>query len=115
MVISKGQIWWVDLGEPAGSEPGYKRPVVIISADSFNTSRIQTVTAAVITSNLNLAEAPGNIFLTQNESGLNKESVINVTQIVTIDKTNLIEMAGQLKSSIIQRLNQGLKIALDLK
>ncbi|TGK22050.1 type II toxin-antitoxin system PemK/MazF family toxin, partial [Leptospira stimsonii] len=82
----RGDIWWVDLGIPFGSEPVFKRPVLIIQDDSFNESNISTVVSIAITSNLNLSEAPGNVLISKKESNLSKDSVVNVSQIVTLDK-----------------------------
>jgi mRNA interferase MazF len=87
--VRRGEIWWVSLDEPRGSEPGYRRPVVIVQSDDFNRSRIQTVIAAVISSNLNLARAPGNVFLRARNTGLPKDSVANVSQLITVDKAFL--------------------------
>ncbi len=115
MNFKKGEIWWVDLDEPSGSEPGYKRPVVIVQSDNFNKSKIQTVIVAVITSNLNLAKAPGNIKLGATKNiGLKKESIINVSQVITLDKSYLIEKTGKLSTSQRQDLNEGLKLVLDI-
>ena len=115
MKYKRGEIWWADLDEPRGSEPGYRRPVVIIQADDFNKSKISTIVVAVITSNLALAKAPGNVSLGINKRiGLNKESVINVSQIITLDKTYLTEKAGSLSSVHKQSLEEGLKLVLDI-
>ncbi len=112
--MKRGEIWWASLEEPRGSEPGYKRPVVIISSDAFNQSRIQTVIVAVVTSNLRLANAPGNISLSKKDSGLAKESVINISQILTIDKSFLTEKISRLPDKKIVALNEGLKLSLSL-
>ena len=85
----RGELWWAQLPPPEGSEPRYRRPVLILSADSFNRSAIRTVVAVVVTSNTRLAAAPGNVFLTTTETGLGKDSVVNVSQIVTLDKAFL--------------------------
>ena len=115
MNFKKGEIWWADLDEPRGSEPGYRRPVVIVQSDDFNKSKIKTVIVAVITSNLNLAKAPGNIKLGATKSiGLKKESVINVSQVVTLDKSYLTEKAGKLSANQRQELNEGLELVLDI-
>jgi len=115
MDFKKGEIWWADLDEPRGSEPGYKRPVVIVQSDDFNKSRIRTIVVAVITSNLRLADAPGNIKLgaTKNIS-LGKESVINISQLITLDKSYLTEKTGKLSVDQRHELNDGLKLVLDL-
>jgi mRNA interferase MazF len=115
MTFKKGDIWWADLDEPRGSESGYRRPVVIIQSDDFNKSKIRTVIIAVITSNLNLAKAPGNISLgLSKQSGLNKKSVINISQLVTLDKTYLTEKVGRLNPIQRQELDAGLKLVLNL-
>lgn len=112
--MKRGEIWWASLEEPRGSEPGYKRPVVIISADAFNQSKIQTVIVAVVTSNLRLANAPGNISLAKRDSDLSKGSVINVSQLLTIDKSFLIEKVGRLPDKKIAALDEGLKLSLSI-
>ncbi len=111
----RGEIWWADLGLPFGSEPGFKRPVVIIQDDSFNKSKIQTVIVASITTNLNLADAPGNVYIESEESGLSKVGVINISQISTIDKRRLIERVKILPSSIMEELDFGIKIILNIR
>ena len=100
--------------EPTGSEPGYRRPLVIIQSDAFNRSRIQTVVAVVLTSNLKLADAPGNFLLDRTKSGLRADSVINVSQLMTVEKTFLTERAGKLTSTQMQRLEAGLRLVLSL-
>ncbi|WP_036064006.1 type II toxin-antitoxin system PemK/MazF family toxin [Leptospira noguchii] len=110
----RGEIWWVDLGIPFGSEPGFKRPVLIIQDDSFNQSNISTVVSIAITSNLNLSEAPGNVLISKKESSLSKDSVVNVSQIVTLDKERFIKRAGKLKSSKINEVETGLKLVTGL-
>ncbi|MBI9097516.1 MAG: type II toxin-antitoxin system PemK/MazF family toxin [Spirochaetaceae bacterium] len=110
----RGEIWWVDLGIPFGSEPGYKRPVVIIQDDSFNKSKIQTVIVASITSNMNLVNAPGNVHLEKEESKLLKDSVINISQITTLDKQRLIENISILSPSTMNEIDYGLRIILNI-
>ena len=114
MVIKRGEIRWAALPEPAGSGPGYKRPVLIIQSDEFNISKINTIIAAVITSNIRLAAAPGNVLLSSKNSKLPKESVINVSQIITIDKAFLSEKVHTLSREIIAQVDEGLKIVLKL-
>jgi len=114
MVTKRGEIWWAELPEPVGSGPGYKRPLLIIQSNDFNKSEISTVIAAVITSNLRLAAAPGNILLPAKKSKLPKESVINVSQIITIDKSLLTEKIHQLPNNIIAQVDEGLKLVLKL-
>ena len=92
--MERGEVWWAQLPDPSASEPGYRRPVVIIQSDSFNRSRIRTVIAVVLTSNLHLAEAPGNLLISASESGLPRDSVANVSRVITVDWDFLIEKAG---------------------
>jgi mRNA interferase MazF len=113
--MTRGEIWWVDLGVPSGSEPGFRRPVLIIQDDSFNESRIGTVIVAAITSNLNLADAPGNVPLQKKESGLTKDSVVNMSQIVTVDKDRLLERAGKLRSDRMREVESGMRLVLGLE
>jgi mRNA interferase MazF len=115
MVIKRGSIWWADLDLPVGSSPGYRRPVMIVQSDSFNKSKINTVVVVVITSNLRLAEAPGNVLIKKEDSGLEKDSVINVSQIITIDKEILTEFIGILEAKYIKKVEQGIKTVLFLK
>jgi len=112
--VKRGEIWWASLEEPRGSEPGFRRPVVIISTNEFNKSKILTVIVAVITSNIRLAEAPGNFKLTKKGTGLDRESVVNVTQLLTLDKSYLNEKSGKLNTKQNQLLNYGLQLALNL-
>lgn len=114
MVVHRGEIWWAGLPDPRGSEPGYRRPVVIVQANSFNRSKINTIIAAVITSNLRLAEAPGNVMLPRSDSHLSKDSVINVSQLITLDKSFLIERIGKLKKKRLASLDDGLHLVLSL-
>lgn len=110
--MTRGEIWWAYLRKPIGSEPGYKRPVVIIQADSFTQSGINTVICVALTSNFALAEIGYNILLKKSESGLPKDSVINVSQIVTLDKEYLDECAGSIAARSLEKLNTSLKIVL---
>ena len=112
--MQRGEIWWADLDEPRGSAPGFKRPLVVIQADAFNRSRIQTVVCAVVTSNLRLADAPGNVFVSKRESGLPRDSVVNISQIVTIDRSALTERVAKLSARISQRIDDGLRLVLEL-
>lgn len=113
-MTSKGSICWADLGEARGSRPAKRRPVLIIQSDPFNTSRLNTTIAAVITSNTALAAMPGNVFLPAAVSGLPKDSVINVTALVTLDKTGLDEPAGHLPASLMSDVERGLRRVLGL-
>jgi mRNA interferase MazF len=112
--MRRGEIWWASLSEPAGSGPGFRRPLLIISADSFNQSRINTVIAAAITSNLRLAAAPGNIEIPVRGTGLSRPSVVNVSQIVTVDRTALTERLGRLNAELLRQVENGLRLALSL-
>lgn len=112
--MQRGDVWWASLGEPRGSEPGHRRPLLIVQADAFNRSRIQTVLALVITSNTALAEAPGNVLLPAKAAGLPRESVVNVSQLVTIDKRYLAKRSGKLKPEQLRAVEDGLRLVLDL-
>ncbi len=110
----RGEIWWATLPAPVGSEPGYRRPVLVIQDDTFNQSPISTVIIAVVTSNLQLAQAPGNVLLPCNATGLPKDSVANVSQILTIDKGFLEERVGALPSHLQEKVDEGLRTILYL-
>jgi mRNA interferase MazF len=112
--VRRGEIWWASLPEPQGSGPGFRIPVVVIQSNSFNESRIRTVIVAVITSNLRLADAPANVLLSTGESRLPRDSVINVSQILTLDKSFLTERVSMLPTGVMERINAGLELALDL-
>jgi len=112
--LQRGEIWWAELPEPRRSEPGFRRPVLVIQANSFNRSRIQTVVVAVVTGNLQLAPAPGNVLLPMRASGLPKDSVINVSQLLTLDRAFLTERAGALSSRLQSAVDAGLRVVLDL-
>lgn len=113
-MIQRGEIWWAALPTPSGSEPGYKRPLLIVQSDDFNRSQIRAVVAIVITSNLRLSDAPGNVYLPRRSSGLSKDSVANVSQSVTVDKSFLIEKAGKLRASELLEVEAGVRLALSL-
>jgi len=112
--MTRGEIWWASLRRPLGSEPGFRRPVLIIQSNIYNKSKINTVICAVITSNLNLADVGNNIFLNSTESHLPKDSVINISQIITIDKAYLYQPVGVVNSKILHRLDNGLKTVLGI-
>lgn len=112
--MRRGEIWWASLPEPSGSGPGFRRPLLIISANSFNDSRIATVVAAVITSNLRLADAPGNVRLRASGTGLSKPSVVNVSQIITVDKSFLTERVGRLAPRQLADVDEGLRLVLSV-
>ncbi len=112
MKVSQGEVWWADLPDPAGSGPGFRRPVIVVQGDSLNRSRIATIVCVPLTSNLQWAEAPGNIVLTADETDLPKESVANVSQIVAIDRSLLTKRAGKLSSRHFSLLLGGIDIVL---
>jgi len=108
----RGQVWWVDLGEPRGSAPAYRRPVVIVSSDRFNRSRIRTVIISAITSNVALGSAPGNVALPAGAAGLDRDSVVNISQLLTIDKGALDGHVGEVPSAALRQIDDGLRLAL---
>lgn len=112
--MQRGSIWWASLPDAVGSMPGYRRPVLVVQSDSFNRSHINTVIALVLTSNVRLATAPGNVLLPARVTGLPKDSVANVSQVVTIDKTLLTEHVGQLPSKEMRQIEEGLRRVLSL-
>lgn len=113
-MIRRGEIWWASLPEPTASEPGYRRPVLVVQSDDFNRSRIATIIAVVITSNLKLAQAPGNVLLPRKATGLVKDSVANVSQVITIDKSFLTERVGTLPLHLLEQVEVGLRLVLSL-
>lgn len=113
-MIERGQVWWAALDAPRGSEPGFRRPVLIVQSDAFNRSRIRTVIAVALTSNLRLIDAPGNVLVPAKASGLPKDAVANVSQVVTIDKDYLADLAGRLRGSFLADVDAGLRIVLGL-
>ena len=114
MVISRGDIYWAELGKPTGSRPAKRRPVLIVQSDPYNASRLATVLAAVITSNTALATMPGNVFLPAVATGLPRESVVNVTALVTLNKADLTDRVGDVPPSLIREVDRGLRRVLDL-
>ena len=113
-MISQGDVWWADLAEPAGSGPGYRRPVVVIQGDSFNRSSLRTVVAVPLSSNLRWADAPGNVRLASRSTGLNRDSVANVSQVITIDRDVLREPAAHVKGQLLKDVENGLRLVLAL-
>jgi mRNA interferase MazF len=113
--IRRGEIWWASLPEPVASEPGSRRPLLVVQSDSFNRSRVQTVLAVVLTTNLDRADAPGNVFLSRKETGLPKDSVANVTQVVTADRRFLTERVSVLPARRLAEVGSGLLLVLDLE
>ncbi len=114
MVIERGEVWWADLGEPDGSEPGYRRPVIIVQSDAFNRSRLSTIIAVVLMTKLRLLESPGNVLVSAKMSGLPRDSVANITQVITIDRDFLLERAGRLRGQPLKDLEKGLRLVLGL-
>ena len=112
--MRRGEIWWADLPEPVGAAPGYRRPVLILQADSFTTSRIATVVVVVLSTNLRLAAAPGNVLISAHESGLPHDSVINVSQLATLDKTTLDREVGRATTRTLAAVEEGVRLVLDL-
>jgi mRNA interferase MazF len=112
MVINQGDIFWVDLGEPTGSEPAFRHPHVVVQNNIFNKSRINTVVICSLTSNLRRAESPGNVLLEKGEANLSKSSVINVTQIFTVDKRDLIEKIGSLSDKRLAQVLEGIELLI---
>lgn len=113
-MIRRGEIWWASLPDPRGSEPGFRRPVVVVQSDGFNRSRIGTVIAVVVTSTVRLAEAPGNVLLKRRESGLSKDSVANVSQVITLDRSLLIDRVKSLPDARLRDVENGLRLVLSL-
>jgi mRNA interferase MazF len=114
LVIERGGIYWADLGQPSGSRPAKRRPVLVISADAYNRSRLATALAAVITSNTRLAAMPGNVFLPAASTGLPRDSVVNVTALVTLNKTDLADRVGDLSGELLSDVERGLRRVLNL-
>ena len=112
--MRRGQVWWGDLGEAHGSAPAGLRPLVIVSDDAYNQSRIATVTVVPVTTNLRWARAPGNVFLPSGAGGLREDSVANVTQVATVDRADLGEQLGKLDGALIRQVDAGLRRALGL-
>ena len=114
MVVQRREVWWADLDEPRGSEPGFRRPVLVVQADAFNRSRLRTVLCVVLTSNMRLLDAPGNVLLSVSASGLPKDSVVNVSQVITLDEDYLTERAGRVPAKLMAEVDAGLRLVLDL-
>lgn len=112
--MKRGEIWWASLPPASGSGPGYRRPVLIVQSNAFNESRISTVLVAVMTSNLAIAQAPGNVRIGKSQSSLPRPTVVNVSQILTIDRQFLTERVRRLPSAAMQRVNQGLRLVFSL-
>ncbi|WP_066042054.1 type II toxin-antitoxin system PemK/MazF family toxin [Herbiconiux solani] len=114
MVIARGEIWWSQLGEPQGSEPGGRRPVLIIQSDAFNRSAIATCIVVSVTSNTSVAGHPGNVFVPSSASGLPRDSVVNVSQVATVDRAVLVARAGSLPAYLLEEVERGMRVVLDV-
>jgi mRNA interferase MazF len=112
--LARGDVWWADLPDPQGSEPGYRRPLLIVQNDLFNRSRLRTVLVVVLTGNIRLVDAPGNVLVPAKASGLPRDSVANVSQVITIDRNALTERVGRLPGPIVDQVASGLRLALAL-
>jgi mRNA interferase MazF len=112
VVIQRGEIWWADRGEPRGSELGLRRPLLIVQSDAFNRSRIETTIAVALTSNLQLVAAPGNVLVPKRASGLPRDSMANVSQLVTVGRDTLTERVGRLSSNLLAAVDAGLRLVL---
>ena len=113
-MITRGEIHWADLGAASGSRPAKRRPVLVVQSDPYNASRLATVVAVVITSNTSLAAMPGNVFLPATATGLPRDSVVNVTAVVTLNKTDLTDRAGGLSPSLMHEVDRGLRRVFEL-
>lgn len=113
-MISRGEVWWATLAPPVGSEPGFRRPVVVAQADSYNRSRLNTVLVIAMTSNLDRANDPGNVLVRNQESGLDRHSVINVTNLIALDRSVLERRVGALPAYLIEQVDAGLRRVLAL-
>ncbi|MCY3610782.1 MAG: type II toxin-antitoxin system PemK/MazF family toxin [Gemmatimonadetes bacterium] len=114
MVVARREVWWADLDEPRDSEPGFRRPVLIVQADAFNRSRLRTVIGVALSSNTRLLDAPGNVLLQAASTGLPRDSVANVTQLLTLDEDYLTDRAGQVSRKLMERVESGLRLVLAL-
>lgn len=114
MVVERGEIWWANLPEPVGSNPGFRRPVLIIQSNQFNRSLINTVVVAIITSNTKLVGSSGNVLITSKQSNLPKDSVVNITQLYTMDESLLIEFVGEISDKKMLQVDKGLRLVLSL-
>lgn len=112
--MNRGDVWWVDFGQPFGSEPGYRRPVIVMQAEPFNRSRIDTVIVVPMTTNAELGAAPGNVLCSSKQTGLRKPSVANVSQLAVIDRRRLQEKVGAIPAQLMSRLEDGVRLVLAL-
>lgn len=114
MVVQRREVWWAELEKPRGSEPGFRRPILVVQSDAFNRSRLRTVIGIVLTSNMRLLDAPGNVLLPAEATGLPKDSVANITQIVTLDIDFLAERSGRIPPKLMAQVDAGVKLVLAL-
>ena len=112
MVVERRDVWWTNLAEPGGSDSGARRPLLIVQADPFNRSRLRTVLAVVLSSNIRLLDAPGNVLVPAAESGLPRDAVANVAQLVTLDRDYLDEKVGRISGEVMERIDAGLRLVL---
>jgi mRNA interferase MazF len=113
MVVRQGDIWWIDLGEPSGSAPGYRHPHVVVQNNVFNASKIRTVLVCPLTTNLKRTRAPGNVLLNRGEAKLRRPSVVNVSQVIAVDRADLIEHIGRLSGSRVRQIVQGIALLIE--
>lgn len=113
MVVEQGEIYWIDLGEPGGSEPAYKHPHIVLQNNLFNSSKINTIVMCSLTSNLKRGLSPGNVTLTKGEANLAKKSIVNITQIYTIDKSDICEKIGKVSNKKFSEILAGIKLLIE--
>ena len=113
-MIARDEIWWAELPDPIGSAPGHRRPVLVVQSDTFNRSRLATVTVLALTGNIRLVDAPGNVIIPARASGLPRDSVANVTQLLTINRELLTQRVGTLPAALVKQVNAGLRFALEV-
>ena len=113
MVINQGDVYWIDLGVPSGSAPGFRHPFVVIQNNMFNHSRIDTIVVCSLTSNLRLANAPGNVLLNKGEANLPRQSIVNITQMYTVDKADLVEWIGALSERRVEQILAGIRLLIE--
>ena len=113
--MTRGELWWADFGLPFGSEPGFRRPVLIVQDDAFNKSKINTIIIIPLTTNVAFAEAPGNVFVEKEETGLTKDSVLVVSQLSAIDKRRLMDFAGKIEKQTMEEVEEGMRLVLGMK
>jgi len=114
VIAERGKIWWTHLGPPEDSAPAGRRPVLVVQSDAFNQSRIATVVVAVVTSNDSLATGPGNVMVRSDDAGLPRDSVVNVSQLLTLNESRLVDRVGRLPFPVMQQVNEGIRLVLSL-